>query len=327
MISQKLKSLRQKYGSWITASPIPVSEPLLNSSELSNIDVRATSDHRLLISFDQPSAHRLIGDTLSFYRGRGFEFEENRAYQAGDEPRLINWRLYARTGVLHSKVFNEERRPEVFLVVDRRAAMRFGTRKQLKAAQAVKIAAYYFYYAQRHALPTGGVVLDESIRWFSPGSGGAPHQDLLQALASPCPPLAFDSPQPGMDEAMAMLLTRAPAGSYILVVSDFRDLHSDTSTPLFQELSQSHHVDAVMIRDHGEDTIDNVGNLLIDDPSTEDPIRVDGHEQNQRTRFEQAATRRRKEIISIMRQSNVNYRQCKTDDDFTDCLNAEYGNR
>ena len=50
----------------------------------------------------------------SAYRGRGMEFEESRSYQAGDDVRCIDWRVTARTGKVHTKLFQEEReRPKL----------------------------------------------------------------------------------------------------------------------------------------------------------------------------------------------------------------------
>ena len=49
------------------------------------------------------------GGHLSPYKGRGVEFDESRLYQPGDDLRTIDWRVTARTGKPHTKVFREER--------------------------------------------------------------------------------------------------------------------------------------------------------------------------------------------------------------------------
>ena len=188
-----LQSLWQRYRDLVSLGPSRSAEPLLDTKTLDELQQRAQSSPRTLIAPRQVSSHRLIGEQLSRFRGRGFEFEENRGYQTGDEPRLINWRLYARTGDLYTKVFNEERRPEVYLVADRRAGMRFGTRKQIKAAQAAKIIASTFFQARRQALTVGGIIINETIDWFAPTATNAASLDFLHSLALPCPPLAFDA--------------------------------------------------------------------------------------------------------------------------------------
>ncbi|MEL7046686.1 MAG: DUF58 domain-containing protein, partial [Pseudomonadota bacterium] len=63
---------------------------------------------------------QLAGGQRSNFRGRGIEFEEVRGYQSGDDIRTIDWRVTARTGTAHTKMFREERERPVLLVVDQR---------------------------------------------------------------------------------------------------------------------------------------------------------------------------------------------------------------
>ncbi|MGD8589831.1 MAG: DUF58 domain-containing protein, partial [Chromatiales bacterium] len=49
------------------------------------------------------------GGHLSRFRGRGMEFDESRIYQPGDDPRNMDWRVTARAGRPHVKLFREER--------------------------------------------------------------------------------------------------------------------------------------------------------------------------------------------------------------------------
>ena len=60
----------------------------------------------------------ISGLHLSKMRGRGIDFEEFRPYQAGDDIRLIDWRVTARTGRPVTKVFREERERPVIMAVD-----------------------------------------------------------------------------------------------------------------------------------------------------------------------------------------------------------------
>ena len=60
----------------------------------------------------------LAGSTRSMILGRGMEYEESRKYAPGDDARTIDWRVTARTGVAHTKVFQEDRQRAVYLVVD-----------------------------------------------------------------------------------------------------------------------------------------------------------------------------------------------------------------
>jgi len=95
---------------------------------------------RELVFFPRKIARsQLSGGQRSVFRGRGMDFEEVRHYQAGDDVRSIDWRVTARTGTPHTKIFREERERPIFIVSDMRRPMLFGSQK-LKAETAVRIA-------------------------------------------------------------------------------------------------------------------------------------------------------------------------------------------
>ncbi|MBK6800301.1 MAG: DUF58 domain-containing protein [Novosphingobium sp.] len=71
----------------------------------------------------QPPSSALAGRRASRLRGRGLSFEELREYRYGDDVRRIDWRVTARTGNPHLRVFAEERERPVLLVVDQRLGM------------------------------------------------------------------------------------------------------------------------------------------------------------------------------------------------------------
>src|SRR5690606_27259282 len=67
------------------------------------------------------------GGHLSAFKGRGVEFDESRPYQPGDDVRTMDWRVTARTGKPHTKIFREERNRPVMIWLDLRTSMLFGT--------------------------------------------------------------------------------------------------------------------------------------------------------------------------------------------------------
>ena len=76
---------------------------------------------------------RLAGSYLTKHKGRGMEFDEARHYQPGDDIRAIAWRVTARTGKTHTKVYREERERPVFILCDMSSSMQFGTQLLLKS--------------------------------------------------------------------------------------------------------------------------------------------------------------------------------------------------
>jgi len=82
-----------------------------------------------------------IGGFRSRFKGRGMDFDESRIYQIGDDIRNIDWRVTARTGEAHTKIFKEERERPVFVLLDQMPGMFFGTAQVFKSVLASKIAA------------------------------------------------------------------------------------------------------------------------------------------------------------------------------------------
>lgn len=98
------------------------------------------------------------GAMLSKYKGRGMEFDEVRHYQAGDDIRAIDWRVTARTGSPHTKLFREERERPVMLVVDLNRSMQFGSQLLLKSVQACHVAAALAWLAVAKGDRVGGLI-------------------------------------------------------------------------------------------------------------------------------------------------------------------------
>jgi len=91
----------------------------------------------------------LNGAATSPFRGRGMEFAETRLYAHGDDVRHMDWRVTARTGKAHTKVFHAERERVTLLIADTTPGLYFGTRGCFKSVQAARAAALTAWAAQR----------------------------------------------------------------------------------------------------------------------------------------------------------------------------------
>ncbi|MBS3102625.1 DUF58 domain-containing protein [Candidatus Woesearchaeota archaeon] len=67
-----------------------------------------------------------MGPRKSVATGRGLTFKEHRIYTPGDDIRLIDWRVFARTDDLYIKTYEEERNLTVHAIMDCSASMGFG---------------------------------------------------------------------------------------------------------------------------------------------------------------------------------------------------------
>ena len=98
------------------------------------------------------------GALLSKTRGRGMEFDEVRHYQAGDDVRAIDWRVTARTGTPHTKLYREERERPVMFVVDLSPTQHFGSALLLKSVLACHLTAAMAWLAVQRGDRVGALI-------------------------------------------------------------------------------------------------------------------------------------------------------------------------
>jgi len=125
----------------------------------------------------------LSGKHRSPYKGSSVEFAEHRHYSPGDETRLIDWRVLARSDRYYIKQFEEETNLQCLLVVDASGSMGFGhsTVTKLRYAQMAAACLARMMLYQRDAV--GLAVLDTGVRTFIPPRSRASHfRVLVEAL-------------------------------------------------------------------------------------------------------------------------------------------------
>ncbi|UJF23185.1 DUF58 domain-containing protein [Shewanella sp. OMA3-2] len=104
----------------------------------------------------------MAGHRASLVKGRGMEFAEVRHYQNGDDVRSIDWRVTARTGVAHTKLFIEERERPILLLVDLSHSLYFGSQLLLQAVQAAHVATTIAWSAVKHGDKLGALIASET---------------------------------------------------------------------------------------------------------------------------------------------------------------------
>jgi len=188
------------------------------------------------------------GGHLSPYKGRGVEFDESRLYQPGDDLRTIDWRVTARTGKPHTKVFREERNRPVFVWLDLRRPMLFATRGAYKGVRAAEIAALIAWSAVANGDRLGGLVFSETEHHeLRPSLGMRAALRLFQKISSDSlwdPAARAGAQDTDADRALLRLTRVARPGSLIFLISDFRRLGADAERHL-RELSG--HCDLVLV--------------------------------------------------------------------------------
>ena len=204
----------------------------------------------------QKGVHSLLaGGERSPFKGRGVDFEEVRRYQAGDDVRHMDWRVTARSGRPHLKIFREERERPVFIVVDYTSSMLFGTRVAFKSVIAARTASLLAWASHHRGDRVGAVVFsDTGHDIVRPRGGKSGVLQVLNVLSTHHQSIDLQSPSKKTSgkSAFTMALERvkrtARPGSLIFVLSDFRAFDAQ-AVPHVTQLSGHHDVVGVLVYD------------------------------------------------------------------------------
>jgi uncharacterized protein (DUF58 family) len=168
------------------------------------------------------------GDVRAATRGRALEFAEHRPYQPGDEPRLVDWRAYARFDRLYLKQHEEERARTVTILVDGSASMDWGDADQgdagwddgesgrgraHKGRFARRLAAALTWVAvSRHDAVTVSILRDGGARRLQPVSSLAGAGLCFRQLAE-----VREAGRTGLASAVRDALASSPRGPTVLI--------------------------------------------------------------------------------------------------------------
>jgi len=110
------------------------------------------------------------GPRRSIAAGRGLTFKDHRAYVPGDDIRLIDWKVFARTDDLHIKTFEEDRNLTVHIILDSSASMGFG-KPISKFDYAAMLGTGFAYLSMRDNEKFQYSTFDEKLEVFQPRRG------------------------------------------------------------------------------------------------------------------------------------------------------------
>ena len=186
---------------------------------------------------------------MSRLRGRGMEYSESRIYLPGDDNRSIDWRVTARTGRVHTKLFHEERDRPVLFVVDLGAHMRFGTRRAFKSVVAAEAASLLAWAAVANGDRVGGLVFAGGHAAESRIKGGRHGAlALFRILAGIQDETRDRNATGGIEVALPRARRVARPGTLIIVISDFSGLRDPVARQLVK-LREHHELLCVWVYD------------------------------------------------------------------------------
>jgi uncharacterized protein (DUF58 family) len=256
------------------------------------------------------------GGHLSPFKGRGVEYDESRPYEPGDDLRTIDWRVTARTGKPHTKVFREERNRPVILWLDLRRPMMFATQHAYKSVVASDTAALVAWSAVGNGDRLGGLVFsDADHQELRPRLGRRAALRLFQLITDNAGwNLRGDHSTDGTDTDRALLrLTRvARPGSLIFLISDFRNLGVDTERHL-RQLAGHCDLFLVHVYDPVEAELPPPGRYRIQMGSRS--FAIETADEDARRRYRAQFEERRNRIHALKAYPGVSVLDCATTED------------
>src|SRR5436189_2615892 len=140
---------------------------------IKNLELRA----RIVVEGFWNGMHR------SPYHGFSVEFTEYRQYTPGDDPRYVDWKLFARSDRYFLKKFEDETNLRCQLLVDASRSMGYGSGAYTKSDYANTLAATLAYFLSKQGDAVGLLTFDEKVREYRPARNRPGHlRHLMLAL-------------------------------------------------------------------------------------------------------------------------------------------------
>ncbi|MCV6587753.1 MAG: DUF58 domain-containing protein [Marinobacterium sp.] len=250
------------------------------------------------------------GRHLSPVRGRGMEFDDVRRYQPGDDIRLLDWRLLARTGELHTRLYREERERPVFLLLDMSASMQFASRGYFKSLLAAYAASLVAWAAQRGGDRIGGQVLcsDGQQPLYRPFNSRQSVTGLIAAMAEQVGKAGQH--RADLQQVLRQLDGLLATGSQCYLFSDFRGLNDELCGRL-QRLARRCELQLVMLSDPLERTLPEGDSLCF--AGNGQQIRLAAQDSNTRTAYAARFVQRLEQLEQLGRWPNIAVHHWSTD--------------
>lgn len=218
-----------------------------------------------------------IGGSKSRQRGFGFDFDQLRYYQYGDDVRLIDWKSSVRTGdKLLVRQYFEERNREFFICLDVSASTYFGSGNILKQDMMRQISGALSLAAEYSKDKVGLILFSDHIEKEIPAAKGKQHvHSLIETIFSHQP----QGKKTDLNLLFEHVAKRMSKRAIVFVISDF--IASDYEKTLKQVVIHKE-VIAISCADVQESELATVGFIWMIDPETGDYILVDARKKNKK---------------------------------------------
>jgi|TARA_Y100000310_G_scaffold220550_2_gene222083 uncharacterized protein (DUF58 family) len=207
-----------------------------------------------------------IGPRRSISAGRGLTFKEHRQYAPGDDIRLIDWKVYARTDDLHIKTFEEERNLTAHMVIDSSASMGFG-KPMSKFDYASMLGVGFGYLAMKENEKFQYSTFNETLEVFQPRRGMSQLAGMVYHLNN-----AKTQGHSKFMDSMVQYKKVMGSRSMLVIVSDFLVDVNEIIEGLYT--LGDHEIKIIQILDPIEKELNYQGDFKLVDSETKSMLRT-----------------------------------------------------
>lgn len=255
------------------------------------------------------STQQTHGSAPSPFRTKGLEFQEVRPYQAGDDVRLIDWRITAKHNKPFTKLYMDERERRIFVICDLSFTMRFASHGVFKSVIASQISAYLSFLFEGKENNLSYVIIDKITNALTKAQ--TPFIFLNHLVEAQAPILKSDS-SPSLAKALSLVDQEAKQGALVFILSDFNML-SDKETHLIERIAQKSRTHLIYIYDILEQELPK-GHFSVSDGENIAFLDTTSHQfqENYKNNF----TNKIRRLKELSLQENISYLPLKTDSDY-----------
>ena len=244
----------------------------------------------------------LQGMHASPFQGFSVEFSEHRKYTPGDDPKDIDWLVYAKTDRYYVKKFEAETNITGYLVMDLSQSMGYTYEQELtKFDYAICLAAALCYLMIYQQDPVGLITFDETVRHSLPPKSKRTQLGNILAHLSRLKPTGTTDIAKSLTQICAMLKHRS-------LVMIFSDLLVEPE-PLLQSLRLlrhgGHDIILFHVMDEAEVRFPFQGMIEFEEPETGDRIKVDATDAKRE--YVQAVEEFRGDLQQECYQTGIDY--------------------
>ncbi|MFA6470883.1 MAG: DUF58 domain-containing protein [Candidatus Latescibacterota bacterium] len=239
------------------------------------------------------------GEYHSVFKGKGIEFAEVREYGIGDDIRLIDWNVTARTGRPYIKTFEEERELTVMLVVDASGSGHFGSLGMFKGDLAAEVSAVLAFSAIKNNDRVGLVIFTDHIELYIPPQKGKKH--VLRVIRE----ILFFKPEgkkTSIKDALGHVNRIMKRKSIVFLISDFMDSGFESAMSV---AARKHDLIAVTIGDQREESLSDSGLMVFEDAETGEVFIADTSSKIVRQRYGEYMQKRQTDLVGLFRRYGV----------------------